>query len=62
MAACAAVRSSTKPSPVQELFLRLRQRGKAFKVAIVASMRKLLTILNTMVKTNTPWRTAAGTP
>jgi transposase len=44
------------------LYLRLRQRGKAFKVAIVACMRKLLTILNTMIKTNTPWRTAATAP
>jgi transposase len=62
MAACAAVRTSTRPSPIKDLFVRLRQRGKAFKVAIVACMRKLLTILNTLVKTDTPWRAAPVTP
>lgn len=56
MAACAAVRANTRNSIIKELFVRLRQRGKAFKVAIVACMRKLLVILNTLVKTNTPWR------
>ncbi|MDN7538185.1 IS110 family transposase, partial [Burkholderia cenocepacia] len=28
---------------------------KLSKVALVACMRKLLTMLNAMVKTNTPW-------
>lgn len=39
----------------------LRARGKKFKVAMTACMRKLLTILNTMVRTNQPWnpRTSA---
>lgn len=36
-------------------FEQLRARGKLFKVAMVACMRKLLCILNTMVRTNTPW-------
>ncbi|MDZ4686735.1 MAG: IS110 family transposase [Planctomycetaceae bacterium] len=54
MAACAAVRANTRPSPLQDFFQRLRQRGKPFKVAIVACLRKLLTTLNTMVHTNTP--------
>jgi len=53
MAAISAVRSTSPASPIQELFKRLQQRGKAFKVAIVACMRKLLTTLNTMIKTNT---------
>jgi transposase len=35
----------------------LRKRGKEHKVALVATMRKLLLILNAIVKTNTPWRT-----
>ncbi len=35
----------------------LRARGKLHKVALVATMRKLLLILNAMVKTNTSWRT-----
>jgi transposase len=52
MAALSAIRST---SPIQALFERLRKRGKAFKVAIVACMRKLLTTLNTMIKTNKKW-------
>lgn len=39
-------------------YQRLRKVGKAPKVAITACMRKLLTILNFMIKTQTPWRTA----
>jgi transposase len=34
---------------------RLRAKNKAFKVCLVACMRKLLTILNTMVKNNQLW-------
>jgi transposase len=34
---------------------RLRAAGKLPKVAIVACMRKLLTVLNAMVRTHTPW-------
>jgi transposase len=55
MAAVSAVRSNSPASPIQELFKRLRKRGKAFKVAIVACMRKLLTTLNSMIKTNSKW-------
>ena len=35
---------------------RLRAAGKKPKVAIVACMRKLLTILNSMLRTLTPWQ------
>ena len=35
---------------------RLTRAGKAKKVIITACMRKLLTILNAMIKTNTPWK------
>ncbi len=35
---------------------RLAAAGKPFKVVITAAMRKLLIILNTIVKTNTPWK------
>jgi transposase len=43
-------------NPVLQAFsLRLREAGKAPKVALTASMRKLLTILNAMVKHRTPW-------
>ena len=34
---------------------RLHQAGKPFKVVITACMRKLLTILNTLVRNATPW-------
>lgn len=43
---------------VKSFYSRLLLAGKAPKVAIVACMRKLLTILNVMVKTQTSWRTA----
>lgn len=39
-------------------YQRLIKVGKAPKVAITACMRKLLTILNVMIKTQTSWRTA----
>ena len=34
---------------------RLKQAGKPAKVVIVACMRKLLTVMNAMVKNNAPW-------
>lgn len=37
------------------LYRRLLQRGKAKKVALVACMRKLITILNAMLKHRTHW-------
>jgi transposase len=37
-------------------YLRLRAAGKPVKVALIATMRKLITILNAILKTNTPWR------
>jgi transposase len=43
-------------NPVAKAFYeRLRARGKPHKVAIVATMRKLLTILNAILKTNKDW-------
>jgi transposase len=52
MAALAARRFN----PVIRAFAeRLRAAGKPFKVMMVACMRKLLVILNTMVKTKTSW-------
>lgn len=41
---------------IRIFYERLRQAGKPFKVAIVACMRKLLTILNAMVRTQTRWQ------
>jgi transposase len=43
---------------IRAFYERLRAAGKPFKVAITACMRKLLIILNTMLKTRTRWRTA----
>lgn len=40
-------------------YLRLRANGKSAKVALVACMRKLLTMLNAMARTNTSWRVDA---
>jgi transposase len=39
-----------------EHYTRLRAAGKPRKVALVACMRKLLTVLNSMVRTNTTWQ------
>lgn len=44
-------------NPVIKAFAdRLRAAGKRHKVVLVACMRKLLTILNLMVRTNQPWK------
>ncbi|HEB84290.1 MAG TPA: IS110 family transposase, partial [Bacteroidetes bacterium] len=48
---------ATRCNPViQAYYLRLVDKGKPPKVALTAAMRKLLTILNVMVRTNTPWK------
>jgi len=43
---------------IRAFYERLIRAGKRPKVAITACMRKLLVILNTMVKTKTSWRYA----
>jgi transposase len=55
---------ATRHNPVLAAFYRrLRAVGKPAKVALVATMRKLLTILNTMMKQQTRWNPeAASTP
>lgn len=52
MAAVTAVRCNPV---IRRTYAALRTRGKKHKVALVACMRKLLTILNAMVKTKQPW-------
>jgi transposase len=52
MATVAAMRCNPTIQPFAQ---RLKMAGKPGKVVIVACMRKLLTIMNTMIKTNTPW-------
>ncbi len=41
---------------IRAFWLRLRERGKPPKVALVACMHKLLTILNALLKHQTPWQ------
>jgi transposase len=51
-----ATLSARKHNPVIRRFAdRLTQAGKPFKVVLTACMRKLLIILNTMIRTNTDW-------
>lgn len=51
-----AALSATRCNPVIKAFYqRLLAKGKLKKVALVACMRKLLTILNAMAKSNRPW-------
>lgn len=54
---------ATRRNPViRMLYQRLCQAGKAKKLALTACMRKLLTILNAMVKSGVPWRDIASQP
>ena len=43
-------------------YQRLRERGKPAKVALVAAMRKLLAILNAVLKHHTPWNRSVTHP
>ena len=43
-------------------YQQLKARGKESKVAIIACMRKLLTILNLLIKNDTLWRNAENVP
>jgi transposase len=53
-----ATLSSIQHNPVIQLFYkRLVNAGKQKKVAIVACMRKLLTILNAMIRDDKAWHT-----
>ena len=51
----AALVASRRNSTIQDFYRRLRNTGKAPMVALVACMRKLLTILNAMIKHKTHW-------
>jgi transposase len=54
---------ATRHNPVLATFYRrLRALGKPAKVALVATMRKMLTILNTMMKHQTRWNPEAASP
>jgi len=51
----AALVASKRNAIIRTFYQRLRNAGKAPKVALVACMRKLLTILNSMIKHKTRW-------
>ena len=55
MAALTAIRCNPV---IKEFYQRLRARQKPFKVAIIACMRRLLAIINLMVRNGTPWKSA----
>jgi transposase len=52
-----ATLTATRHNPVIKVFYdRLVKSGKEKKVALVACMRKLLTILNAMIRNHTTWQ------
>lgn len=51
----AALVASRRNAVIGGFYKRLRNAGKAPKVALVACMRKLLTVLNSMIKHRTCW-------
>ena len=54
-----AALTASRCNPVIKTFYeRLRARQKSFKVAITACMRKLLTIINCMVRNDSLWKSA----
>jgi transposase len=51
-----AALSATRHNPaIKAFYTRLCAAGKAKKVAVVACMHKLLTILNAILRDHTPW-------
>jgi transposase len=55
MAAVTAARCNPE---LRETYLRLKNAGKPPKVAIIAILRRLLVILNAIIRDKTPWKTA----
>jgi transposase len=51
----AALTASQFNPAIRTFYQRLRAAGKPAKVALTACMRKLLTILNAIIRTGTPW-------
>lgn len=50
--------AATHNAPIAALYQRLSAKGKEHKVAIVACMRKLITVLNAMVRDGKAWSPA----
>ena len=58
-----AALTATRHNPViKEFYERLCSNHKPFKVAITACMRKLLAIINVMVRDSTPWKNSEVQP
>ena len=53
MATLVATRHNTR---IRAFYQKLLAKGKAKKVALTAAMRKLVTILNTLIKTDQTWQ------
>jgi transposase len=56
----ATVTAAHRNPQIQPLYARLIAAGKKPKVALIACARKLLTILNAMMRTSQPWRLDAA--
>jgi transposase len=54
----AALSAASWNPAIRTLYLRLRARGRPAKAALVAAMRKLLTILNAIMRDRRPWQNA----
>ncbi len=54
----AALTVSRSRSPLGDFFRRLRAQGKEFKVALIALARKILTVVNAVVRTGIPYTEA----
>lgn len=51
----AALSSTRGKSPFAQFYRSLRNQGKPHKVAITACMRKMLTVMNAVMRDQTPW-------
>lgn len=58
----AALVASRHNPVIKAFYEKLTRAGKAKKVALVACMRKLLVIINTMLKNDTAWNPKAAVP
>lgn len=52
----AALNAIRRGSPFRPIYEQLTERGRPRKVALVAALRKLLVMLNAIVRDRTPWR------
>ena len=58
----AALVASQHNPVIRDFYQRLCDAGKPKKVALTACMRKLLVILNSMIKSGQPWQPKAAKP